>query len=233
MNQFYTPKSHITDTTIKVTGPEAHHILHVMRYGMGDEIIVTDGTGGRYHARIQNIWDTGLEARITRYNRMPDNGIRSLVIAFGAIKQRSRLEIAVEKAVELGATEIVIFQSRYSERSKIRLDRLEGLILSAMKQSLRTFLPEIRYLDGIEEVLRQYDDHRIVIADEKIDRDAGIPSDILKDERLLLVVGPEGGFSTEEVNMAGQAGAIPVSLGKARLRTETAVIVFLAQFIGI
>lgn len=231
MNQFYVPRSEISDTTIRVSGQEAHHILHVMRYAVGDEITVTDGIGGRYQAEIQKVWKDRLEARIIRYDRQPESGIRTLVIAFGAIKHRPRLEMAVEKAVELGATEIVIFRSRYTERSSIRLDRLEGMAISAMKQSLRTILPAVRLLNSLDEVLRQYSDLEIVIADENSTRKAGIPPEIRSRRRVLLLVGPEGGFSDDEYKLAENMGAVSISLGTGRLRTETAVIALLAQFL--
>lgn len=233
MNQFYAPPEQITDILIEITGQEAHHILNVLRYDSGDDIVVTDGIGGRYHAKIIRTGKDDLVAEIKGHEKITDPADRSIVVAFGAIKHRPRLEFAVEKAVELGATEIVIFQGQHSERSHIRTDRLEGVVLSAMKQSLRTLLPRVRIFNNLDIVVSQYGDHKIVITHEKSRNKPGIPPSIGREKRLLLLIGPEGGFSNEEVKSAEAAGGVIVSLGDYRLRTETAVIAILAQLISL
>lgn len=233
MIQFYAPPEQISDPQIELTGQEAHHVLNVLRYGPGDEIVVTDGVGGRYHAKISRTGKDGLVAEIKDYEKIADLAERSIVVAFGAIKHRPRLEFAVEKAVELGATEIAIFPGRYSERGRVRTDRLEGLVLSAMKQSLRTLLPKVKMFKDLDSVVSQYRDYKIAIAHEKSRNKPGIPGSFGGENRLLLLIGPEGGFSDEEVALAASAGGVIVSLGDYRLRTETAVIAFLSQLIGL
>ncbi len=232
MNIFYASPQQITDHTIELTDREAHHASHVLRYKTGDEIVVVDGTGNRYDGIITDITKRKVDITITNKTVIEKNegAGRQLVVAFGIIKNRQRLEFAVEKAVELGAGAIVLFNSRYTEKAKIRLDRLEGIVISAMKQSMHAILPELKYEKSLNDVLETYQDHRILMAHEKKVGKTGLPEPV-ENINYLLLVGPEGGFSEDEVDLVKQHQGELVSLGRFRLRAETAVITFLSLFL--
>ncbi len=232
MNIFYAPPQQITDQSIELRDQEAHHASHVLRYKTGDEIVVVDGIGNRYEGTITEITKKKVDISIIKRTVIEEYNStgRRLVLALGIIKNRQRLEFAVEKAVELGASTLVLFNSRYTEKAKIRLDRLEGIVISAMKQSMHATLPELRYEKSLKDVLESYQDHRILMAHEKTGGKAGLP-DMAKNENYLLLVGPEGGFSDKEVDMVKQHQGETVSLGRFRLRAETAVVAFLSLFL--
>jgi len=142
----------------------------------------------------------------------------------GMIKKRQRLEFAVEKLVELGASEIILFESQRTERSNIRIDRLEDKAISAMKQSLRAWLPDIKVYHSFEEVLEQHGTHPSYIAHVKVKAENSFTSITKERNSMLMMVGPEGGFSESEIDLASNYGVEQVSLGPYRLRTETAAI---------
>lgn len=234
MNLFYAPPGQIEGKLIELRDQEARHAAKVLRYREGDSIAVTDGEGVWYEGTVRKILERSVRVEIREQNRKKRSGPR-LVLGMGIIKKRDRLEFAVEKAVELGAREIALFRSEHTVKENVRIDRLEAAALSAMKQSLRVYLPAVKILTDLESALKAYPKHMPLIAHEKSNGNGepGIPESCSKAERLLLLVGPEGGFTEEEVAMVRSvkhAGQV-VSLGEYRLRTETAVIALMSQFL--
>lgn len=230
MNIFYAPPTRVYDTHIELSGQEAKHATKVLRHREGDSIHIVDGKGGWYECTIVQNTASIVKATIESAKQIPSPD-SELVLAMGIIKKRDRLEFAVEKSVELGVQEIVLFRSRHTIKENIRMDRLEMTALSAMKQSLRAYLPEITILDSLESVMDAYTEHQALIAHEKEEGSVGITSEQKKESKNLLLVGPEGGFSDEEIRLAVERGAEVISLGNHRLRAETAAIAFLSQFI--
>jgi 16S rRNA (uracil1498-N3)-methyltransferase len=227
-NLFYAPPENFVDgVSVEISGQEAKHISRVLRYDIGDAIYVADGRGKLYHCEIANVTKHSVIANVLDVGVTDEPKIKK-ALAFGAIKKRDRLEFAVEKAVELGAWSIVVFNADHSERSKINEDRLQSIVISAFKQCKRTWLPDVVYLNSLEEVFEQYPDHHSLMAhvDSKINQ----PKNLSESENLLLV-GPEGGFSDREVKLAKDRGSELISLGKNRLRAETAAVTFLAQYL--
>lgn len=212
---------------VKITGQEAKHISKVLRFKEGDEIQISDGLGKVYDCQITATTKSSVSAQIQKVKTHPKPTVRKVMV-FGAIKKRDRLEFAVEKAVELNASEICIFNADHSERSKINKDRMTSVVLSAYKQSKRNWLPKIHYLDSLEEVLDHYQDYTPVLAHvaEEVKKPPALPS-----KKNVFLIGPEGGFSDREINMARQYNAQFISLGKTRLRAETAVMAMLSQYL--
>ncbi|HKJ44218.1 MAG TPA: 16S rRNA (uracil(1498)-N(3))-methyltransferase [Balneolales bacterium] len=233
MNVFYTQPDQINTEYLEITGDEAHHISRVLRYNIDDQIVVVDGIGHKFKGRIIDISKKNVRVQILERENLPDiNGHNQrLVLGLGIIKHRQRLEFAVEKAIELGVAEIILFNSRYSEKSNIRKDRIEKIMISAMKQSMHAVLPVLKVENSLEDVLEKNYDYKMLIAHEKYDGNTGIPSDVKKEKNILLLVGPEGGFSEEEVATVKEKGGELISLGPYRLRAETAALAFLALFI--
>jgi 16S rRNA (uracil1498-N3)-methyltransferase len=226
MHLFYTDPSTILQDTIRIEGQEATHIGKVLRHGSGDIVHITDGNGQLIQAEILNISKSALQCRIISSKSFPRPLSFGITLAVGSLKSRDKMEWITEKAVELGIGRLVFMQTQYAEREKIRIDRLQGVAVSAMKQSLQCWLPSITA--GIfDKVIAEMTESNtpIVLAHE---RESGTsPHDwttIGDAKDAALFIGPEGGFSQEEVAMAENNGAKRVNLGPNRLRTETAAI---------
>jgi len=232
MNLFYTPPEQCTGEVVYLRDEEAHHAIHVLRYQPGDSISVVDGKGRWIDGEIISCSKKEVVIEVGETRQLTDeNTLKQRVLALGLIKNRQRLEFAIEKSVELGATEIVLFQSQNTEREKVRMDRLELIARSAMKQSLRAWLPEIRFIASVPDLIENYKGYHMLVAHEKHRNLPEINPDWLINERLMALVGPEGGFADDEVETLAREGAELVSLGSYRLRAETAAIAFLARLI--
>lgn len=233
MNIFYAPPSQISGNRIELLDQEARHARKVMRYREGDSITVVDGVGGWYEGTILRLLRDSVLIELEEYTKRKKPRPER-VMAFGMIKKRDRLEFAVEKAVELGASEIVLFRSEHTVKQNVRMDRLESTALSAMKQSLRAHLPAVKVINSLEETLQQYNGYKTLVAHEKQKAEANHISKYRdENDKLLLLVGPEGGFSENEITITREKGADIISLGPNRLRAETAVVAFLSQFINL
>ncbi|SHF64293.1 16S rRNA (uracil1498-N3)-methyltransferase [Fodinibius roseus] len=234
MNIFYAPPSQIHHNFAELTGQEATHASKVLRVREGDRLVVVDGQGGRYEGPVERISETSLQVRLEERQQVSAPA-PELILGMGIIKKRDRLEFAVEKAVELGARHIALFRSEHTIKKNVRTDRLESIALSAMKQSLRSWLPEISVFLSVEEVIERFSDVPCLMAHEKVSSDTGGGNEAAsvadKEDRLLLLVGPEGGFSPTEAERAQEEGARLVSLGAYRLRAETAVVAFMSRFL--
>ncbi|MFN1836128.1 16S rRNA (uracil(1498)-N(3))-methyltransferase [Balneola sp. MJW-20] len=227
-NLFYVPAEKIDPTIpIEIEGQEARHISRVLRFKEGDRIHIADGSGKIYYCDIQSVNTGSVTARISEIRSLNQPDIKK-VLAMGVVKKRDRLEFAVEKAVELGAWEICLFEADHSERSRVKMERIESIVLSAFKQSKRSWLPAVRFMGSLDEVLDHYKDHHPLMA--SMDTDPERPTD-LKNKKNLLLVGPEGGFSDREIELVIKKNATLLSLGKNRLRAETAVTAILSQFL--
>lgn len=227
-NLFYTPPDLVHDARIKLEGQEARHALRVMRYREGEPIAITDGLGTLYSCVVRQASGDTLSAEIVsrQTHKRPSP---YLAVAVGNIKKRDRLEFAVEKLTELGADDIVIYNGDHSEKSRVRMDRIEKTIASAMKQSQRLYLPSCTMFPSLETVVsdKTADGFVVVAADEQ---QKGEEQRLTDHHKYLLVVGPEGGFSEKERSVLNQYQAVPYSLGDYRLRTETAAIIMTDHF---
>ena len=229
MNLFYASPSDIFGKSVTIHGQEAKHITRVLRLGEGDIIHITDGTGTLFNCRIERVHKDRLTASIESSEKK-ERKLPSVILCLGIIKKRDRLEFAIEKAVELGADEFVLFSGDNSEREKVRLDRVQGVALSAMKQSKGMWLPEVKLASSLKEAVQQAgDDTTVITADEQLG-DTINSTDIPDSRKYLLVVGPEGGFSAREREFLDSIQSIQYSLGERRLRAETAAMVIVDRF---
>lgn len=231
MNIFYAPQPQVNSGIIELTDQEAAHASKVLRAREGDKLTIVDGQGGRYEGPIRRITNKSVQVEIvnTRKVEQPDP---QLVLGMGIIKKRDRLEFAVEKAVELGVSQISLFRSERTIKENVRMDRLESIAVSAMKQSLRAWLPDITLFRSLDTLLDYYPEVVCLAAHEKVGtKDQEIEFKDIKAKKMLLLVGPEGGFSPAEVELLRGRDVQLVSLGTNRLRTETAAVAFLSQFL--
>lgn len=226
MNLFYALPEQVQGNTLSLSGDEARHAVKVLRFKAGDIIYVTDGVGNRYKGRIEVTGKSSLEISILEKHETPKHS--ELVLVLGLIKNRQRLEFAIEKAVELGCTEIVLFKSDHSERAKVNLERLQSIAISAMKQSLRNYLTSVRFKNSLPEAINAYNDHTLIAAHEK--KKGGKPEFFYLSQNCVALVGPEGGFSDDEIRLLKKRQGHIISLGDYRLRAETAVVALLSRF---
>ncbi len=231
MEYYYISKDNINTETneIIIEGDDFKHLSKVLRKKTGDYVIVTDGELNIYKCRIISNDMKKIICRIeSRKYNLYEPGI-SLNLFIAPLKNVARFEFAVEKAVELGVksiqpvmTEHTIIKSKFSN---IKMERICNIIKRATGQSQRCFLPEFRNIVLFSEMLSltENKNNKIVMYEFSDDR-KNIISDKISNEYNLLI-GPEGGFSKEEVNKLTNAGWILKSLGERKLRAETAAIV--------
>lgn len=222
MHVFYTPD---IVSNPELPADEAGHCLRVLRLGDGDEIMLTDGKGSFYKAVI--VAATGKRCSVKIVETIPQEPLwrGHLHIAIAPTKMMERMEWFAEKATEIGVNEISFINSRYSERKVIKTERIDKIVVSAMKQSLKAIKPIVNEMTDFEKFVKQDFQGDKFIAhchegEKMLLKDAVVPG-----HDALVMIGPEGDFSEEEVELALKYGFKPISLGKSRLRTETAALV--------
>ncbi len=224
MYLFYTP---YIDTIHCLSEEESAHCVRVLRYSLGDEILLTDGRGTTYTARITNPHPKHCEFEILTEEKQTKGHNFHLHIAIAPTKNVERLEWMIEKCTEIGVDEITPLLCRFSERKQLRTDRLQKIILSAAKQSLTPYLPVLHELTPYDAFVRDQaakEQQNFIAHCYKEDKRV-LQHEIVPGRDVLVLIGPEGDFSEQEVKEALDLGFVPVSLGNSRLRTETAGVV--------
>ena len=228
MEYFYTPSINITTDSLVVEGNEFTHLTHVMRKKAGDEIIVVDGKGNAYYSTISEIGKRAAHCRIReKAHRLHEPSV-DVTLAVGIVKNPSRFDILVEKTSELGVNRIVPLLTARTIPRHAKSDRWQKIALSAMKQSGRCVLPQIDQLTSFDDFLRHHTAELKIIAHAESDASLQLKQSV---SAIAILIGPEGGFSEEEVSTALRHGFAPISLGKRRLRTETAAVVAVGRAI--
>lgn len=201
---------------------EAAHCLRVLRLSIGDELDITDGKGMLYKAIISSISGKHCYVEAKESIAMPKNWQGRIHIAIAPTKNIDRIEWLAEKATEIGLDAITFLNCRFSERKVVKTERIERIVVSAMKQSLKYTKPEVGEMVDFKKFISQPRDGAKFIA-HCYNSERVLLKDVLQQgEEATILIGPEGDFSPEEVDMAVKAGFVPVSLGSSRLRTETA-----------
>ncbi len=221
MNLFYTQD--IQSNIAKFDDEEARHLL-VLRKKIGDTIHFTDGKGFFYDGKIIEIGKKNVVLQIDNQRLVEKKDDKNLHIAIAPTKNMDRIEWFLEKSTELGISEITFLLCQNSEREKIRLDRLEKIVESAMKQSLQATLPQLNELVKFDTFMKQsftFDEkNKGYIAYCNEESLPFYPSFLAKNQ--IVLIGPEGDFSKKEIDLAKKIGFEGISLGANRLRTETA-----------
>ena len=223
MHIFYTPE--LSGNSYSLDESESKHCIRVLRLEQGHEIILVDGRGGFFTAQIV---DPNPKRCTVKVIKSESNfGLRSFQvhIAIAPTKNIERIEWFLEKATEIGINQITPLLCRFSERKDIKNDRLEKVMVSAMKQSLKAYLPHLNPLTKFNDFISQPFEGQKFIAHCDVQHRDLLKKMIIPHQNYLILIGPEGDFSTEEINIAIEAGFLPVSLGDSRLRTETAGVV--------
>ena len=225
---FYAPEA---ATSQELPSDEATHALRVLRLKEGDEMMLMDGQGNYYRAEVTMAHGHHCMYAIRETLPQERQWQGHVHLAIAPTKMMERVEWMAEKVTEVGIDEFSFFTTRFSERKSMRADRVEKIVVSAMKQSRKPWKPVVNELISFEQFLKRPLRGRGYIAHcyEEIPRTELV--DELKKtvpegmDGVTLLIGPEGDFSIDEVKAAISAGYVPVSLGQSRLRTETACLV--------
>lgn len=222
MQLFYTPD---ILTNPKLPEEEARHCIRVLRLAEGDEIDLTDGKGYFYKAIIEQANPKHCLVSIKETIHQPPLWPFHLHIAIAPTKNMDRLEWFAEKATEIGINAITCLKCRYSERKELKEERIEKILVSAMKQSLKATLPQLKGMTDFKTFVQQPFDGKKFIAHCEEGEKPLLKKVCNPGDNVLILIGPEGDFSTEEIKLAQDAGFTAISLGESRLRTETAALV--------
>ncbi len=246
MYHFFVEPSQVHSEEIEILGGDVNHISHVLRMKAGEEIVVSDGYGNEYGCRLCRFTDTAVYAAILEKRRVASE-LSSPITLFQCLPKGDKMELIVQKAVELGVSRIVPVASK---RCVVKLDakreankrkRWQAVAESAAKQSGRAMIPTVQSAVGFLEALLQAKEQDVCLIpyecagelledgqDSAMERTRKILSHIEKGQSIGVFIGSEGGFEKEEVEAARKMGAQPVSLGRRILRTETAGLCILS-----
>lgn len=222
MHVFYTPN---IQTHPELPEEEAIHAIRVLRLEAGDKVMLTDGKGNFYHAEISTVTNKRCLLNILETQPQESHWKSYIHIAMAPTKSMDRTEWFAEKATEIGFNELTFLNCRFSERKIIKTERIAKILISAIKQSLKARLPKLNEITDFNKFVTQSFKGQKFIAHCYDGEKHALQDIIRKGENALVLIGPEGDFSEEEVNTAIENGFTPISLGKSRLRTETAALV--------
>jgi len=224
MNIFFNNKLLKSTDEILFSEDESKHIVKVLRKKIGDEILVTNGKGLKWRGTISSINIKNLKAIKLDAKLIPKT-IENIHIAISIIKSNSRMEWFIEKATELGVNEITPIICFNTERKSLNLDRCQKIMISAVKQSKRFFIPKLNPVISLKEFLTSKNKNNDTYIAHCYKGEKKRLHEIQSiNNKVTIMIGPEGDFSIDEINFSINKNAIPISLGENRLRTETAGI---------
>lgn len=229
MQLFYAPD--MTLPQYKLSSEEAKHAIKVLRLGVGDMLHITDGRGNLHHCRVTEITNhnctVAVESTVAEFEKRGYN----LTMAVAPTKNIDRFEWFLEKATEIGVDTFIALESAHSERRVVKPEREQKVITSAVKQSLKAYHPQFEDMTPFKKLVTQHFDGRKFIAHcgQAVVEKKYLASTLLVGENALILIGPEGDFSPEEVRLAVENGFEEITLGTQRLRTETAAVMAVAM----
>jgi len=234
MNLFYSPEIRLDTIHAMLPEEESAHALRVLRMKTGNTIFITNGKGMFYEGQITNPHPKKCEVKILRTITPPSQHTFHLTIAIAPTKSIDRFEWFLEKATEIGCNEIIPIQCSHSERTSIKAVRLNKILVAAMKQCLKPQLPLLHELTDFKKFIsstKNFSGQKLIGHIPELDENefppknpegVSLQSIYRKGENTLISIGPEGGFSEEEMQLATKSGFKTIRLGNSRLRVETA-----------
>jgi 16S rRNA (uracil1498-N3)-methyltransferase len=229
-NYYVDPRA-VNGAYLELDETESRHLVKVMRAKTGEIFWAIDGQGNKYRAQIIESNPRKATAKILEHTRMENEPTSKVCLACG-ICRGAKMDYVVEKGTELGVAEFRFFISKRTHGHGIgeaKFERWNKLARSAAKQSMRTIIPKIHQIVHFEGILSNRNEYDLaLIAEIGADSNLGIDGDENRGDSAILLVGPESGLSSEEMERARQAGFKPLGLGPRRLRAETAAVVFVS-----
>ena len=231
MYRFFVDNRDINGSRIVISGQDAHHIKNVLRLGIGEEITICTGDEWEYTCEISMMTKDEIHATIIDANK-PGKELPSKITLYQCLPKKDKMEMIIQKAVELGASRIVPVKSARvivqmdKKKEASRVERWNAIAAAAAKQSGRMFVPKVSPVLSFAEVLEDAKDTDVKLIpyekSEGMDRTRERIQSIAPGQSIAVVIGPEGGFEAGEIAKAKEAGFDAISLGKRILRTETA-----------
>lgn len=231
MHTFYVQRTHSNEDIAIITSSEQHHLRNVLRLELGDTIRIVDGKGSICIGEIYKINAEATEAKVLSRSFHERN--TPFLTLFQGLPKNDKMELILQKTTELGVTQIVPMSTERSlhEPSVNRFERWHRVVLSATKQSGRAWLPELSEIEKFEDCLNALQKFALSLIfweNEKEQHIKAVLREKTEVESIAFLIGPEGGFTNEEVYAAIENGCIPVNVGSNILRTETAAITGIA-----
>ncbi|MCK9279618.1 MAG: 16S rRNA (uracil(1498)-N(3))-methyltransferase [Melioribacteraceae bacterium] len=210
----------IEKNIITLSGDEFRHAIRVMRHKISDTLYITDGKGDIFESSIIEIGKSFLKSKISE-SKMVESPFKNITVSIPRLKNQDRFEFAIEKSIELGITNFIIFESERTIAKGSKIERWEKIGLAAMKQNLGAHLPRFQYCNKFSDLINK--DCECIVFDLHGTKkwSTFLQNDFQLDKRYLLVFGPEGGLSEDELNYIKDANYY---INRNRLRSETAVI---------
>jgi 16S rRNA (uracil1498-N3)-methyltransferase len=214
---YYSFDEHISDEIISLTGDEFKHAVKVMRNSFGDTLYITNGVGSIFKTEISSIEKDKISARIIETIRTK-NKFENIFFCIPKLKYPDRFKFAIEKCVELGVTNFIIFESTRTIAKGTNIKRWEKIALASMKQSLRAYLPKIRLVKNLSDIAESNGEK--IIFEQNAERK--FQFDFVMDKKYYFIFGPEGGLMENEIQLFDTD--LIYSLSDHRLRSETAIV---------
>lgn len=224
MQLFYNPHIESNSSQFTFDKIESRHIVKVLRKTEGDLLYITNGKNSLFEAKIIFANDKRCLVEIISEEKKPKPWDYYLHIAIAPTKNNDRLEWFLEKATEIGIDEITPIICDHSERKIIKKERLDKVVISGMKQSLKFNLPKLNDTVNLNQFIKQNNQGDLFIAHCENTNKTSLKSQLVLKQHLTILIGPEGDFSTNEITLALKNKFVAVTLGESRLRTETAGI---------
>ncbi|MDO6435565.1 RsmE family RNA methyltransferase [Flavitalea sp. BT771] len=223
---FYLSAYRPGDVEITLDEDNSRHVVQVLRMQKGQQLLLTDGSGWLLTAAILDDHKKKCLVRVNASVFQPGR-TRKVTVAMSLLKNASRFEWFLEKATEIGVTGIVPLLCERTEKQHFRQDRMQNILVSAMLQSQQTWLPALRTPTPLAQVIRESSGEEGFIAHcvETERSSLAVAARASAAASQLILIGPEGDFTKNEIEMALGSGLLPVTLGETRLRTETAGVV--------
>ena len=225
MQLFYAPEISLPRYTL--SEEESKQCVRVLRMTVGDELHLTDGKGNMYRCKVVSDNAKRCEVEVVETTPEYERMSYGLTMCVAPTKIIDRFEWFLEKATEIGVSEVYPLECDHSERRQIKLEREEKVITAAVKQSLKAYHPVLHDMTSVRDIITMDFEGEKYIAhcDSSFGERPYLGNLVKKGANTLILIGPEGDFSKEEINFALQNGFKAISLGRERLRTETAAVV--------
>ncbi|MFS4469310.1 16S rRNA (uracil(1498)-N(3))-methyltransferase [Maribacter sp. 2210JD10-5] len=224
MQLFYSQDINENDSTFTFDATESKHIIKVLRKRTGDTLFITNGNGLLAKGQISDESPKSCTVTLNTFKQKhPDRHYLHMAVA--PTKSNDRFEWFLEKATEIGVHEITPIICEHSERKVIKMERMQRIVQAAMKQSLQTYLPKVNEAVSFQHFIETHQENIRFIAHCDPSERFELKRNVAPDKPIIILIGPEGDFSKIEIKNALQSGYLPISMGKNRLRTETAAVV--------
>jgi len=239
MHRFYVEQDLIRDNYISIIGSDVNHIKNVLRLRQGDEIVICNGQGKDYYCIINRVSDNEIVAKIDAV-RDTEAELKSRIVLFQGLPKKDKFELIIQKAVELGAAEIVpvmtgrvVVKLEDKKKEEKKMQRWQAIAMEAAKQSGRGIIPAVRPVHSFFDAVKALSRMELALIPYEKATDINITRELLGKianySQIGVFVGPEGGFEADEIRLAIEHNIRPITLGRRILRTETAGLAILSM----